>query len=103
MNSSNSSLDLRNAYCDLYAEVRRYLWDIKTLEVLAEVEVECFTAFPDINKIRMLLVKLRTYMSQAIKSDEFLSGAFDSMDASSEGEITYYPLHRIQEVIPDEN
>lgn len=98
-----SSLDLRNTYCDLYAEIRKYLWDVKTLEILAELEVECYTAFPDMERVRNILSRLRSAMNSAIKEDEYLEKEFNELDSLVSESLEYHPLYRIQEVVVNEN
>lgn len=42
-----TSLDIQNKYQKLYKFMMKYLWDYQTVEALANLEIECFKAFPD--------------------------------------------------------
>lgn len=93
---------IKQAYIDLYVELRRYIWDIDTVECLAEFEGECYKAFPDIKSLRFKFDKLNQCISSTSAKDEELKKAIaafretiDESDAS-----VYSRLQKVEEVIP---
>jgi len=74
------SSDVQRAYNELYKQLRNYTWPLDTVEKLADVEVACYDAFIDIDKLRMSLNKLKSSVSDIVKKDEDLKSAFEYID-----------------------
>ena len=98
-----SSQDFRNAYEKFYNEFRKYLWPYEVLEVLADIEVNIYSSFIDMDKLRIDFAKLRKSMKDVINDDEFLAKftnkiqkLLDDKDAGS-----YLRLPRVNEVNPE--
>lgn len=54
-----NSSDIQLAYVDLYKQIRRYVWDIDSVELIARIEDEANKSFPDLGKLNNLLDKLK--------------------------------------------
>lgn len=54
-----NSSDIQLAYVDLYKQIRRYVWDIDSVELIAKIEDEANKSFPDLGKLNNLLDKLK--------------------------------------------
>ena len=95
-----SSSELHKAYNDLYEEMRRYIWSFNTVELLADLEVATYCAFPDIRKVLSCLTKLRYAVNPTFQDDEELKKAFDKFDSViSDTDSTYVSLGSVKEVV----
>lgn len=74
-----SAQDLRNIYQKLYAKMRDYLWPYDTLETLANIEVNIFSAFVDIQKLRTDCGKLYSAIKDTCKEDEELAKIYNRL------------------------
>lgn len=91
---------LQNYYIKLYTELRRYSWDFKTVEVIADLETSVHCAFPDLEEVNRNLLRLRTRTSEAMKEDEELSKAYnDFYNVLQEETEVYAKLPKVNEVI----
>lgn len=54
-----NSSDIQLAYVDLYKQIRRYVWDIDSVELIAKIEDEANKSFPDLGKLNNLLDRLK--------------------------------------------
>lgn len=72
-----NSNKLQINYIELYKSMRKYIWDLDAVEALAEVEVETYKSFPNIDTLRSLLDKLRMHMKSTMSDDDELKGTFD--------------------------
>ena len=98
-----SSQDFRNTYEKLYNEIRKYLWPFSVLQELSDVEVDIYSAFIDVKKLRLDFDKLRASMKDVLKDDEQLSkyvnkiiNMLDDEDVGS-----YLRLPRVNETDPN--
>lgn len=46
-----SATQFQNAYNDFYAELYRFIWEIQTVEKIADLEVSIYQVFPRIDEI----------------------------------------------------
>ena len=95
---------LQSAYNDLYKEIRNYIWDYDTVEKLADLETAVYMVFPDLDKVRNNLNKLRNDISSADVYEEGreLQKAFDRFEERLDGaDAVYYGLQAPVEVIND--
>jgi len=104
------SVDFQNAYSDLYSLMRNYIWDLDVVEVLADVEVDTFDAFIDLEKLNKDFQRLYPSI-KAVADDnddeEMLEAAdafFDMIKDGIENETpAVYALYRVQETAIDED
>lgn len=98
-----SSQDLRNEYVKFYNEVRRYLWPFQVLKDLAEIETNIYSAFMDVDKLRVDFAKLRKAMKDVLKDDKPLSTEVEKMQnlLDSDNPGSYFRLPRVNEVNPE--
>lgn len=91
---------LQNSYQNMYEEVRRYVWDIDTVEVLAELEISIFSAFPNMAKVKKFAHKFESLAHEAMKKDKELSKAVTKLIELVDSEsITYHNIYQVREVL----
>lgn len=99
-----SCLDVQQAYNCLYIQVRKYLWDYAAVEALANLEVACYQAFPDLQSVSNALSRFKYYAYFVCQEDEDLDKAFVAFeDLLHNNNDTFMKLHKVNEVIRDEN
>lgn len=95
-----SSADIRNAYIQLYSELRRYVWPYETVELIADLEIAAYTAVPDMAELSTALRSLHSECIEECREDEELAQAFDSLDKlTSDNPQPYLALNIVKEVI----
>lgn len=94
--------DFRNAYEKFYAQVRRYLWPYSVLLDLAELETNIYTAFLDIEQLKISLSKLNSSMQEVLKEDKLVAKSFNNLIELSEiaSPSIYMMLPRVAETRP---
>lgn len=70
---------LQELYNNLYVHMRQYIWDVNVIDLLADIEIESYTAFPDVDKLRSKLTQLRSSVLQASRKFDD-DGLLDSID-----------------------
>lgn len=99
-----SCSELQTAYNDFYACMREYVWDMDVVEILAELEVECYDAFPDREKLLQTAEKLERELFRDFKEDEELKTSFDALKKIIEDDASIYvPLFKVNEVLVKED
>lgn len=73
-----SSAIIQNKYISLYKLLRNYLWNFQTVEDIAELEMECFRALPDVDRIKMKLNAVSNAAIYVIRDDDKLKECLDS-------------------------
>lgn len=73
-----SSVIIQNKYISLYKLLRNYLWNFQTVEDIAELEMECFRALPDVDRIKMKLNAVSNAAIYVIRDDDKLKECLDS-------------------------
>lgn len=73
-----SSVIIQNQYISLYKLLRNYLWNFQTVEDIAELEMECFRALPDVDRIKMKLNAVSNAAIYVIRDDDKLKECLDS-------------------------
>lgn len=73
-----SSVIIQNKYISLYKLLRNYLWNFQTVEDIAELEMECFRALPDVDRIKMKLNAVSNAAIYVIRDDNKLKECLDS-------------------------
>ena len=95
-----NSITIQTEYQKLYAQVRRYLWPFDVVEILAELEIACYQAFPSVQDIREKFSKLQRELSDTAKNDEELQKSLtDFENVINSDDTTYLTLNKVREVI----
>lgn len=87
-----SSSILQDAYINLYASMRNYIWNFDVIEALAEFEVEVYMTFPKIDVLKQkynLLNSLVVY-SDVYNDDNALQTAFKEMESLLDDTDAFY-------------
>ena len=102
-----SSQDFRNKYEVFYDAMRLYLWPYDVLEILGNLEVEIYTDFFDIEKLKNYFYKLKNSIKEVLEEDEDLAKACKSIEdlinEIDDDTSYYYGLNRVTEVNQDKN
>lgn len=94
------SNDLQNKYTELYKQLREYIWDFKTVEIIAELEIAVATAFPDRDDVRKNLKNLYYQIKDYFEENEEMKSAYEEFNNYVESEDTFYgKLGKVNEVI----
>lgn len=97
-----SSKQLQNAYVNLYRELRNYIWGFDTVQAIANLEIEVYSAFPDVSKIQSSFNTLCIDIRSVVDEDEDLAEAVESfkdmLSACSDDKF-YVKLAQVQEVL----
>lgn len=98
-----SSLELQAKYNNLYEQIRKYIWRFDVVNSLADLEIEVYKSFPDINQVRKYFYALNYGVSDTARDDEDLKSALDSFkDMIESDDDIYTNILRVNEVIQDE-
>lgn len=63
--------DLQRLYVDMYKQIREYLWPFRIVEAIADLEIACYKAFPDIDEVKKNFTRLSSEIKfQADKEDD---------------------------------
>lgn len=68
---------LQDAYIDLYVQMRKYIWDLDVVTILATLETETYKSFPDLKYLTDVLTKLKNSVIDTYRDDEEFKSAFD--------------------------
>lgn len=103
--------DLQRAYIKLYKKLREYIWDVSTVEDLAELEVAVYNRFPNIREVRSYTTKLRSDIRDVINAEksqrniytddytlEDAINEFEELINSEDSNEIYSPLGKVMEV-----
>lgn len=71
-----NSSDIQLAYIDLYKNIRKYIWDLDSVELIAKIEDEANKSFPDVRNLNHLLDQLKQ-ISKENKIDKELLNSID--------------------------
>ena len=92
--------DIQKKYIELYKCVRDYIWEFHVVEALADLEVACFMACPNVSEIKRCLLVFKSLVKDVALEDEDLSKALDSFeDLVSSEEPAYSKLNKVKEVV----
>lgn len=98
-----SSAELQYQYNKLYEMLRQYLWPIDVIEVIADLETACYTAFPDLANVRRQFDKIRK-ATRDLSEDEELKKRIDEFQKLLDsGDNLYMKIDSVTEVIVHEN
>lgn len=78
-----ASTKFQKAYNELYRCIREYIWDFNTVNILADLEIETYKSFPDIDKLQKHLSDLKRDVSatDVYDEDEELKAAFEDFES----------------------
>lgn len=98
-----SAQEFRNAYEHFYNYMRNYLWPYATLKELADMEVEIYTQFMNMNKLKVAFEKLKSSIKDVVKEDENLAEFAEDLDRliNARDPQIYSRLKKVTEVNPD--
>lgn len=74
-----NSANIQTAYNKFYRCMRNYIWDFKTIDLLAELEISIYRRFPDIADTQKVLEKLKAKIDKTMKEDEEFQRAYDRL------------------------
>ena len=98
-----SGNELQNAYIDLYSELRRYIWSYQDVRTLANLEIETFKRFPDIDQVRKYLNLMEMSARFVTNDDEDVMLAFqdfkDVLDSIDSPDHLYAKLSEVEEAL----
>lgn len=97
-----SNIDLQQAYIRLYRYLRQFIWDFSVVELIADLEVQSFTTFPNVDKLRAVVTKLDSELRDILRDDENekLKIAWDNFKDIVNNEDTFYhKIHEVKEVL----
>lgn len=84
-----TSQDIQNRYIDLYLFMMNYLWDLRVVKELANLEIAIYKRFPDKDEMSNCLHKLRydiqaTYNELAEDGEEDFKKYYEALDEAIE-------------------
>lgn len=95
-----SQHEIQSLYMDLYRCIRKYLWPFNIVVHIADLEIECYKAFPDIELLRDRLKVLSSDVASVSREDEELNDAFEAFsDALNDVTTVYNKLNKFEEVV----
>lgn len=96
--------EIQKLYVNLYKELREYLWPIRVVETITDLEVACYQQFPILTNIRLCFrrLKLEVYPDICnVKEYEELKKAFDKFEKfldDNEHDVVYSKIKVLEEV-----
>ena len=99
----NSSQTFRNVYQHFYDEFRRYLWSYSVLVNLANVEVDIYTDFMDLTKLKSDFMRLNGPTLEVRYNDEAFKEAYEELESliNDTESNSFMLINRVQEVNPE--
>lgn len=73
-----TSNEIQNEYIHLYTQLRKYIWSMDTIMVLAAVEIEVFSTFPNLDKLKHDYSSLTAMIRNEFGKDPDLKKAVDA-------------------------
>lgn len=93
---------LQSLYNKLYIQLRKYIWDFKTVEDLADFEISVYRRFPDKEDIEKVFYRLKRDIttSDIYREDDDLKYAVEAFeDQLDETDQFYADLDTFREVV----
>lgn len=93
---------LQSLYNKLYIQLRKYIWDFKTVEDLADFEISVYRRFPDKEDIEKVFYRLKRDIttSDIYREDEDLKYAVEAFENQlDETDQFYADLDTFREVV----
>lgn len=97
-----TSPNLQQAYIEMYKAIREYIWDFRTVETLANLEIETFVAFPNLLKVKQLYSELKLLTNDVAAEDKDLEKSMQKFgDLLEDVNSLYLKPYIVNEVIQD--
>ena len=74
-----NAIELQNLYVKMYSQLRNYIWGLDTVEKIAEIEMQIYSAFPDCARLQKLFASLYDDVHPMFEEDEELEEAMNAM------------------------
>lgn len=100
-----TSQDIQNDYIKFYPYMMQYLWDLKTVTDLANLEIAIFKRFPDKEEMEDCIEKLEveirdTYRDEEDENDKEFQKAFNLLKEDIElYEDTGFEIFQVEEAL----
>jgi len=95
-----TSADLQQAYINIYKAIREYIWDFRTVETLANLEIETFVAFPNLIKVKQLYSEFKLLTNEVAAEDKDLEKSMKKFgDLLEDVNSLYLKPYVVNEVI----
>jgi hypothetical protein len=94
-----SSIDIQNAYINLYKKLREYIWSAPVIEIIADLETAVYETFPDMGNIRKQFKLLKYELYDILRDDEEMRDVVDAFEDTISDDIGYSRLEKVQEVL----
>lgn len=92
-----TATDLQQSYINLYKQLREYLWPFHTVELIAELEIECYSSFPQVNNLRNIYSRLKSEIFSEYISDDgeyrMLKDAFNKFDSTLAKATNFHDIY----------
>lgn len=89
-----NSADIQTAYNKFYSFMRNYIWDFKTVDMLADVEIALYKRFPNVDETKKLLESLKSKIDKTMQGDEDFKKAYDKLFKTISDTDVVYTLVR---------
>lgn len=92
---------LQTLYNKLYVEFRNYVWDFDIVELLSDLEIEIYQAFPNINNVNSKFQELKRQVSftEAFHDDSLKDAFINFEDVICDTDGLYVDLKSFKEVV----
>ena len=78
--------------------MRRYIWDITTVEMLVNFEIAVFKTIPDIQELKTTWSKLKFAINSTLREDKQFRLKAEKIDNLLDTEDVYCEIYKIREV-----
>lgn len=87
-----TATSLQTTYNKFFTEFRNYIWNFSIIESLADLEIEVYQAFPDMESLKSKCKKFKRQISstEAYKQDDKFKTTFEEFESSVEEVDTLY-------------
>lgn len=94
-----SSANIQTAYNQMYAEVRKYIWDFPAVACLADLEIAVYKACQDLADVRTKFYRFKSFLTDLLHTDEDLARRVDAFESIIQDNEVYVKLNQVEEVI----
>jgi len=74
-----NSAEIQTTYNKFYTYMRNYIWDFKTVDLLADLEIEIYKRFPNIDDAKRTLEKLKSKIDKTLREDEDFQKSYEKL------------------------
>lgn len=94
-----SSANIQTAYNQMYAEVRKYVWDFPAVACLADLEIAIYKTCQNLADVRNKFYRFRSFLTELLHTDEDLAKRVDALESLIHGDSVYVKLNQVEEVV----